>query len=414
MKKMRMRWFMLVGLAASVSSMLWAASQWDGRAQAAAQPDRGPSPRPSLEKMQARPDLRSDAIKPGERLTHALLRMGIGSLDSAIADRLATEAGDLPPGTPVTAELIAPSIAGLSREIAELVIKPRLGITITIRRNGDLLVASARTLPVDSRPLRLHGRVGPDLHASLIAAGALPAEASRFLGALKSRIPLGDIAADDRFDLLVATRSTAAGEVENGPLLYVGLERAGGGYLQLLRWTGDGRTQWVDAAGEPTDPNLPALMQPVDARVTSGFGIRIHPIMRLLRAHRGVDYGAPAGTSVVAAGGGVVISAGGAGGYGNQVRLAHSDGSETSYSHLSAMAVVPSQRLAPGQMLGRVGATGLATGPHLHFELRRNGIAIDPLSTRIAARPLRSAVPPAFARSRLRDLLSVAYRQRRA
>ena len=122
------------------------------------------------------------------------------------------------------------------------------------------------------------------------------------------------------------------------------------------------------------------LASPVEfSRVTSGFAMRFHPILQDWRAHNGVDYGAPTGTAVRSVGDGVVESAGRQNGYGNVIQLLHSSGNSTLYAHLSRIDVRPGQRVEQGQRIGAVGATGWATGPHLHFEFRVNGQIQDPL-----------------------------------
>jgi murein DD-endopeptidase MepM/ murein hydrolase activator NlpD len=116
------------------------------------------------------------------------------------------------------------------------------------------------------------------------------------------------------------------------------------------------------------------------SRITSGFKMRFHPILQTWRAHLGVDYGAPQGTPIQAVGSGVVDFAGVQGGYGNVVFVKHNNQNTTVYAHMSKINVKRGQVISQGQVLGLVGATGWATGPHLHFEFRVNGKQQDPLS----------------------------------
>lgn len=123
------------------------------------------------------------------------------------------------------------------------------------------------------------------------------------------------------------------------------------------------------------------LASPMEfSRVTSGFAMRFHPILQTLRAHRGVDYGAPHGTAVRSVGDGVVDFAGWQNGYGNVVKIQHGKERSTLYAHLSRIDVRKGQAIEQGQRLGAVGATGWATGPHLHFEFQVNGLHMNPLS----------------------------------
>ncbi|HEV2471415.1 MAG TPA: peptidoglycan DD-metalloendopeptidase family protein [Chthonomonadales bacterium] len=121
-----------------------------------------------------------------------------------------------------------------------------------------------------------------------------------------------------------------------------------------------------------------ALIRPCGGRITSGFGYRFHPILHRMRMHTGVDIGAPYGTPIHAAAGGVVMHAGYEGGYGNCVIIDHGNGLSTLYGHCSVLLVSFGERVSQGQVIARVGATGMATGPHLHFEVRRNGVPVRP------------------------------------
>jgi len=122
----------------------------------------------------------------------------------------------------------------------------------------------------------------------------------------------------------------------------------------------------------------PLKFQPV---ITSGFSrSRLHPVLERYRAHLGVDYRAPAGAPVVAVADGVVVSAGASGAAGRMVHLRHADGYETEYLHLSSVAVRAGARIHQGELIGRVGATGLATAPHLDYRLKRNGTFINPVA----------------------------------
>jgi murein DD-endopeptidase MepM/ murein hydrolase activator NlpD len=146
----------------------------------------------------------------------------------------------------------------------------------------------------------------------------------------------------------------------------------------------DGAIDYYDDAGASAKKFL--IRKPVvDARITSGFGYRRHPILKERILHSGVDYAAPRGTPILAAGDGVVESAGPSSGYGNFTLIRHTNGYETAYGHQTRFAkgIVPGARVHQGQIIGYVGSTGLSTGPHLHFEIRINGKPVDPLRIRL-------------------------------
>ena len=123
------------------------------------------------------------------------------------------------------------------------------------------------------------------------------------------------------------------------------------------------------------------------AHITSGFGMRMHPLLGYSKMHKGVDFGAPTGTAIYAAGDGVVTRAGRVSGYGNYVELEHNAQYATAYGHLSAFArgLHEGERVRQGEVIGYVGMSGMATGPHLHYEVHYQGVQIDPLSVRMPA-----------------------------
>ena len=143
------------------------------------------------------------------------------------------------------------------------------------------------------------------------------------------------------------------------------------------------------------------LASPMEfSRMTSGFKMRFHPILQKWMAHQGVDYAAPTGTPVRSVGEGVVEFAGVQNGYGNVIYIDHRDRKSTVYAHLSRIDVKRGQSVGQSEVIGAVGSTGWATGPHLHFELRINGIYHDPstIAQQIESSPMSAAVKPGFDR----------------
>jgi murein DD-endopeptidase MepM/ murein hydrolase activator NlpD len=122
------------------------------------------------------------------------------------------------------------------------------------------------------------------------------------------------------------------------------------------------------------------LIRPAQGRLSSGFGMRVHPISKRRRLHAGIDIAAPTGTPIIAAAPGVVIFSGWRGGYGNAVIIDHGGGLSTLYGHCSRLLVKSGQRVKQGQRIALMGSTGYSTGPHLHFETRINGKPVNPLS----------------------------------
>jgi len=141
------------------------------------------------------------------------------------------------------------------------------------------------------------------------------------------------------------------------------------------------------------------LSSPVEfSRVSSGFSMRFHPILKDWRAHLGTDFAASTGTPARTVGDGVVEFAGSQNGYGNVIFIKHRNNTETVYAHLSKILVQRGQNVAQGQTIGLVGATGWATGPHLHFEVRVGGVQHDPMAMAQKSEtvPVSAAVLPLF------------------
>ena len=153
----------------------------------------------------------------------------------------------------------------------------------------------------------------------------------------------------------------------------------------------------------------------VDGEMTSGFGMRFHPILHYAKMHTGVDWAAPIGTPILAAGNGVVIQAELTSGYGRRVEIQHANGYVTTYNHMSGFArgIVPGAHVTQGQVIGYLGQSGLATGPHLHYEVIINGNFVDPMAIKLArTREFDGRMLAAFKRER--DRIDQLMRRRRA
>jgi murein DD-endopeptidase MepM/ murein hydrolase activator NlpD len=191
-----------------------------------------------------------------------------------------------------------------------------------------------------------------------------------------------DLQPGDKFELLFE-KSTRDGQFSNyGAIIGARFTNEGREY-QAYRWVNPstGKAGFYDEEGRSLKRAMLKSPLKFEPRITSGFSRRrFHPVHRGYRPHLGVDYAAPTGAPVVAIADGVVVSAGWAGGGGNQVRLRHAGGLESYYLHLSGFAkgIRAGVRVDQGQLVGRVGATGTATGPHLDYRLRRNGVFVDP------------------------------------
>jgi murein DD-endopeptidase MepM/ murein hydrolase activator NlpD len=217
-----------------------------------------------------------------------------------------------------------------------------------------------------------------------------------------------DLRPGDHFTVVLERLVDSAGEVRYGRVLGSDLT-IDGRRLQAFRFERNGATVgFFDADGRSLRRAF--LLAPLQfRRISSRFSnARFHPILGIWRHHEGTDFAADRGTPVRAAGDGVVLRAGPAGGYGNLIELRHAHGITTRYGHLSGFArgIRRGVRVTQGQTIGYVGATGLATGPHLHYEFRVNGVARDPRRVDLGnGDPVPAAERPAFVLAR--DTLEV-------
>ncbi len=190
-----------------------------------------------------------------------------------------------------------------------------------------------------------------------------------------------DLQPGDAFRLAFEKITRETGTVSYGAILTAEFQNDGR-RLRAFRFVlPDGKAGYYDEHGRSLRRFFLKSPLKFEPRVTSRFSYsRLHPVLHVRRAHLGVDYAAPIGASVNAVSNGVVVAAGFAGGAGRLVRLRHSQGYETMYMHLSSIAVRVGQRVSQGDLVGRVGSSGLSTGPHLDYRVLKNGVYVNPLT----------------------------------
>lgn len=201
----------------------------------------------------------------------------------------------------------------------------------------------------------------------------------------------------DRFSVVYEALEADGEPLRTGRVLSVEFANNGRTYQAMWFQQPGSKGAYYTLDGKSlTSAYLPSPME--FSRVTSGFAMRFHPILNQWRAHTGIDYGAPLGTPVRTVGDGKVEFAGVQNGYGNVIIVRHNTSDATVYAHLSRIDVRPGQLVSQGQRIGAVGATGWATGPHLHFEFRVNGSFRNPIEVakRSQAVTLSAAARPAF------------------
>lgn len=290
--------------------------------------------------------------------------------------------GDIAPGTRMDITLGRRPAKGVARPLEKLAFRAKFDLKLDIARSGAGLAVTQIPIAVDSTPLRIQGQVGESLYRSARAAGASPQLVAEYIRAISTQVSLsGDVPRNATFDIIVENRRAATGETQTGKLLLAGVTYPGKN-LQLLRWTFEGREDWFESGG--TGRTQGDFQYPVAGRLSSSFGMRRHPILGYMKFHKGLDIAAGYGTPIHAAASGTVIFAGRNGGHGNFVRINHAGGYSSGYAHMSRFAVSSGTRVNQGQVIGYVGSTGLSTGPHLHYELYKNGQYVNPAGVKFS------------------------------
>jgi murein DD-endopeptidase MepM/ murein hydrolase activator NlpD len=228
------------------------------------------------------------------------------------------------------------------------------------------------------------GEINVSLWNSLVGQGERAALVTDFVDIFAWDIDFfSDVHPGDTFRILVEKRHADGEFIGYGNILAAEFNSGGELDQAFIHEGADGVTSYFDSSGGSLQKQL--LKAPVKyANVTSGFGKRRHPILGYTRTHNGVDYGVPRGTPIWTVGDGRVVRAGRNGGYGNFISVKHANGWVSQYAHLDKILVKKGQRVSQKEMIGRVGSTGMSTGPHLHYELKHNGKFVNPAAQRFA------------------------------
>ena len=254
---------------------------------------------------------------------------------------------------------------------------------LTLSRVDGRWLARLETAPYTTQSRLASGTIRSSLFAATDEARVPDAVAAQLADVFSTDIDFHrELRKGDTFSVvyesLVADGEPVVWNEGAGRVLAAEFVNAGRSHHAVWFTAADGRSAYYDIDG--SNKRRAFLASPLEfSRVTSGFAMRIHPIFQTRRAHLGVDYGAPTGTAVRVVGDGVVDFAGTQNGYGNVVEVRHANNRSTLYAHLSRIDVRRGQRVEQGQNIGAVGATGWATGPHLHYEFRIAGEHQDPL-----------------------------------
>jgi murein DD-endopeptidase MepM/ murein hydrolase activator NlpD len=325
----------------------------------------------------------------GDTLIDLFLRAGASSIethDAIDAIRSVFNPRNIKPGLALTFTF-TPADAGRGH-LLKVSLPSGIDQTVKLERGSDDDEFSVSTIarPLSREVVRSEGVIRSSLYEDGVAAGLPAPLLAELIRAFSYDVDFQrEIQPGDRFEVayerFLDSRERVA---KSGNIIYAALTLSGR-TLKIYRYAPKGgAADYFNEKGESVRKAL--LRTPVDgARITSGFGMRMHPILGYSMMHKGIDFGVPAGTPIMAAGDGVVEVAGANGSYGNYVRIRHNDQYSTAYAHMSRIAggIRPGAHVRQGQVIGFVGATGRATGPHLHYEVLVHEHQINPASVKL-------------------------------
>jgi len=349
-----------------------------------------------------------DTLGKGESLAAVLARGGLGGDDQAAAMRAASgvDPRKIPAGMEV--RFTGDSTNGTDPRPSDIALLLSADRTVHLLRTGSEWSSREEHTSWTTDTLVMHGVVHSNLYdavnagsGDLLSKGARAELAWTIADIFEYRIDMSRELQDGDAVRAVFERSRSpSGAVRIGAILAAGLERSGA-ELQAIRFVslGETKAEYYDQNGRSLRATF--LRAPLSfRRISSVFGMREHPILGSWRSHKGTDYAAASGTPVRSIGNGIVVFAGTRGGYGNSIDVRHQNGFVTRYGHLRGFAsgVRTGTRVSMGQTIGYVGMTGLATGPHLHFEVIVGGVQRDPRTAlkSNAGPPLAAAELAAF------------------
>jgi len=328
-------------------------------------------------------------VLPGETLKQSLLRLGLAPAEAEQAVKIMGDAFDtvnIKAGLAFQAAVERPIDHRGPARLIGLQMRTGPATAISLARTFDGALKLRQTEEATRQETTVaQGRMAGSLYASAISAGATPELTAQVVKLFSHKLDFSrDIHPDDQFRMVFDREVTDSGHtIQTGDLLYAEIG-AKGQTTRFYRFkeSGASEAQYFDEDGKNIRGFL--LRTPLDgARVTSGFGMRLHPILGYTKMHTGIDFGAPIGTPVFAAGDGVVKEARWAGGYGRWLQIQHNGQWATGYGHLSGWAVREGERVRQGQVVGYVGSTGRSTGPHLHYEVILDGQKINPIGAKV-------------------------------
>jgi murein DD-endopeptidase MepM/ murein hydrolase activator NlpD len=350
-----------------------------------------PAPAPVVEEKKA-PGHREVIVSKGDTLSTLFAKVGLPatSVHEVLAsDKQAKQFSQLKHGQKLEFEL-APDgqLTNLHSKVSDLE-------SITLTKSDKGYTFNRITAKPTVRSAYAHGVINSSLSQSAARAGLSHSLTMDMASVFGYDVDFAqDIRQGDEFDVIYEQKVVNGKAVGNGPILSARFTSRGKTYTAVRYTNKQGNSSYYTADGNSMRKAF--IRTPVDfARISSKFSMgRKHPILNKIRAHKGVDYAAPRGTPIKAAGDGKVLLAGRRGGYGNTVIIQHGNTYRTLYGHMQGFAkgIKTGGSVKQGQVIGYIGTTGLSTGPHLHYEFQVNGVHVDPLGQKVAmADPISKA-----------------------
>ena len=343
---------------------------------------------PQLADVTSEPLWRLDQVQRGDTLSSVLSRLNIRNADAIAYLRQAPEARAL-------ATQLAPSRTLLAKtteqgDLLELQFQMDAGNALLVKKTDTGYTAQQQAMALEKRVLVKSAEITSSLFAATDAADIPDNIANKIADIFSSEIDFNqDLRKGDHLTVVYEAAFNSGELVKTGRVLAAEFINKGHA-LRGIAFGEEGHESYYSADGKNLQKAF--LRSPVEfTRISSGFSLaRLHPILNTMRAHKGVDYAAPMSTGVKAVADATVTFVGAQGGYGNMIILDHHNGISTVYGHLSRFAASTKRgaTVHQGTIIGFVGMTGLATGPHLHYEFRVHGEHRDPLTV-----ALPSAVP---------------------
>lgn len=350
----------------------------------------------TVEGEETQPEVKQDVlmVEKGDHFIGLLQRIGMEYLEASQAADALKEAGfdvrGLKAGQKIDIVKTVDVPFGELLSVDKIVIEPTAGTKYIVTRNEDeKYVAEMEQMELTVENRSAEGVINSSLAVAMKNAGVPSSVIGNFINIFAYTVDFrSDVKKGDSFKILFDRKVAPDGKVvKNGDILYAELN-LGKDKISLYRYEDlNGGVDYYNDKGIVLKRALDKKpMEFRSARISSRFGWRRHPILKRRILHSGVDYAAPKGTRIYASADGVVKRAQWAGGYGNYVVIRHNSEFSTGYAHMTGFAkgIRPGVRVKQGQVIGYVGSTGRSTGPHLHFEVIKNGKKVDPLKVKAA------------------------------